>query len=66
MTTVAVTRDEAKVWSSNPILLPVLALDVEGIVVDLPCKFKSMNPERKSVQPTGTSMVPIKILYHCD
>ena len=40
MTTVTITPDQAIVWSSNPIPLPVFELDDKEIVVNLPCKFK--------------------------
>ena len=68
MTTVTITPDQAIVWSSNPITLPVLELDVENIVVDFPCKFNSTLKSGKSnVRPSEASMVPISVTYHrCD
>ena len=65
-TTVTITHDQAIVWRLNPIPLPVFEVDVDKIVVNFPCKFKSMNLKRNNVQPTEKSVVPIEILYHCD
>ena len=67
-TTVIITPDQAIDWSSNPITLPVLELDVENIVVDFPCKFIStLKSGGSNVQPSEMSMVPINVTYHrCD
>ena len=65
-TTVIITPDQALLWSSSPITLPVLELDVENIVVDFPCKFNStLKSGINNVQPSETSMVPINVTYHC-
>ena len=67
MTTVTITRDQAIDWSSNPIPLPVLKLDVEKIVIDFPCKFKNtLNPKEYNVRPSKTSKVTIEVDYSCD
>ena len=63
ITTVTITHDQAIVWSSNPIPLPVLELDVEKIVVDFPCKFNSTRGGY--IQPSRLSVVPIVIDYDC-
>ena len=66
MTTVTITRNQARKWISIP--LPVSEVDVENIVVDFPCKFKStLKSGGSNVQPSETSMVPINVTYHrCD
>ena len=67
MTTVTITHDQAIVWSSNPIPLPVFEADVEKIIVDLPCKLRStLTPEKNNVRQSITSMVPIEVDYLCD
>ena len=67
MTTVTITSDQAIVWSSNPIPLPIFEVDVEKIVVDFPCKLRNtLNPEVKNIQPSYISMIPIEVLYPCD
>ena len=67
MTTVTITHNRAREWWSNPIPLPVSEVDVEEIVVNFPCKFKStLTSTIENVQHSKTSMVPIRILYPCD
>ena len=67
MTTVTITRNQAREWSSNPIPLPVSEVDVEEIVVNFPCKFKSiLTSNIENVQPSKIFVVPIRILYPCD
>ena len=64
MTTVTITRNQARMWSIDGIPLPVSEVDVEEIFFNLPCKFKStLHP---NVRSSTTSMVPIIIDYDCD